>query len=108
MDLHGQNSGRVLEHAYLNSFFQTGLKNLLDRAVVERGGELGRRDLQKSFRKIDEIPFDFTRRRMSVVLRQASAVDLLYCKGAVEEMLQICSQVEDEGKRRAAHARIAR
>jgi Mg2+-importing ATPase len=97
VDLHGQNSGRVLEHAYLNSFFQTGLKNLLDRAVVERGGEQGLRDLQKSFRKIDEIPFDFTRRRMSVVLQQASAVDLLYCKGAVEEMLHICSQAEDQG-----------
>src|ERR1700678_12805 len=97
VDLYGQNSGRVLEHAYLNSFFQTGLKNLLDRAVVERGGEHGLRELQKSFRKIDEIPFDFTRRRMSVVLQQASAVDLLYCKGAVEEMLQICSQAEDQG-----------
>jgi P-type Mg2+ transporter len=95
VDLYGQNSGRVLEHAYLNSFFQTGLKNLIDRAVVERGGDQGLRDLQKSFRKIDEIPFDFTRRRMSVVLQQASAVDLLYCKGAVEEMLQICSQTED-------------
>ena len=97
VDLRGQNSRRVLEHAYLNSFFQTGLKNLLDRAVVERGGEQGLRDLEKSFRKIDEIPFDFTRRRMSVVLQQACAVDLLYCKGAVEEMLQICSQAEDEG-----------
>jgi P-type Mg2+ transporter len=97
VDLHGQNSGRVLEHAYLNSVFQTGLKNLLDRAVVERGGEQGLRDLQKSFRKIDEIPFDFTRRRMSVVLQQTSTVDLLYCKGAVEEMLHICSQAEDQG-----------
>jgi len=98
VDLHGQNSRRVLEHAYLNSFFQTGLKNLIDRAVVERGEKQGLRDLRKSFRKIDEIPFDFTRRRMSVMLQQASAVDLLYCKGAVEEMLQICSQTEDEGR----------
>ena len=98
VDLHGQNSRRVLEHAYLNSFFQTGLKNLIDRAVIERSGELNLRDLAKSFAKIDEIPFDFSRRRMSVVLQQGSEVNLLICKGAVEEMLQICSQVEDEGR----------
>jgi len=98
LDLHGQNSRRVLEHAYLNSVFQTGLKNLLDLAVVERGIDDGFRDLEKSFKKIDEIPFDFTRRRMSIVLQQASGVNLLICKGAVEEMLQICSQVEDEGR----------
>jgi Mg2+-importing ATPase len=98
VDLHGQSSPRVLEHAYLNSFFQTGLRNLLDRAVIERSGEQGLRDVAKSFWKIDEIPFDFGRRRMSVVLRQASDVNLLICKGAVEEMLQICSQVEDAGR----------
>jgi Mg2+-importing ATPase len=98
VDLRGKNSPRVLEHAYLNSRFQTGLKNLLDRAVVERAGEQGLRDLEKSFWKVDEIPFDFSRRRMSVVLRQASDVNLLFCKGAVEEMLQICSQVEDDGR----------
>jgi P-type Mg2+ transporter len=98
VDLHGQSSRRVLEHAYLNSFFQTGLKNLLDRAVVDRGNEHGLRALQSSFRKVDEIPFDFTRRRMSVVLQDAGGNSLLYCKGAVEEMLQICSKVEQEGR----------
>jgi Mg2+-importing ATPase len=97
VDCRGQNSARVLEHAYLNSFFQTGLKNLLDVAVVEQATEQGLPDLQKSFKKIDEIPFDFTRRRMSVLLQQASAINVLYCKGAVEEMLQICSQVDEEG-----------
>jgi Mg2+-importing ATPase len=98
VDLHGRSSPRVLEYAYLNSLFQTGLKNLLDRAVIERSGEQGLRDLAKSFWKIDEIPFDFSRRRMSVVLRQASDINLLICKGAVEEMLQICAQVEDAGR----------
>ena len=98
VDLHGQSSTRVLERAYLNSLYQTGLKNLLDRAIVERSGEHGLRDLAKSFRKVDEIPFDFSRRRMSVVLRQAGDVNLLICKGAVEEMLKICSQVEDGGR----------
>jgi P-type Mg2+ transporter len=97
LDLHGRSNRRVLEHAYLNSLYQTGLRNLLDRAVVERAAEYGVRDLAKSFWKIDEIPFDFSRRRMSVVLRQASDINLLICKGAVEEMLQICSQVEDAG-----------
>jgi Mg2+-importing ATPase len=97
VDFRGQNSARVLEHAYLNSVFQTGLKNLLDVAVVEQAAEQGLRDLQKSFKKIDEIPFDFTRRRMSVVLQQAGAINVLYCKGAVEEMLHICSQVDEQG-----------
>jgi Mg2+-importing ATPase len=98
VDLHGQSSSRVLEHAYLNSLFQTGLKNLLDRAVVERASEAGLRELAHSFLKIDEIPFDFSRRRMSVVLRHATGVKLLICKGAVEEILQICSQVEDRAR----------
>ena len=95
VDLRGVNSLRVLEHAFLNSQFQTGLRNLLDRAVVARAGELGLGDIAKSFRKIDEIPFDFGRRRMSVVLEQASRVNMLVCKGAVDEMLEICSSVED-------------
>ena len=95
VDLHGQSSSRVLEYAYLNSLFQTGLKNLLDRAVVERAVAAGLRELAGSFLKIDEIPFDFSRRRMSVVLRQPSGVNLLICKGAVEETLRICSQVAD-------------
>ena len=97
VDVHGLNSVRVLEHAYLNSLFQTGLKNLLDRAIIERAKESGLRNLAHSFRRVDEIPFDFSRRRMSVVLRQTSGVNLLICKGAVEEMLQICSQVEAAG-----------
>lgn len=95
VDVHGQPSTRVLEHAYLNSFFQTGLRNLLDRAIVERADSLGLRALGQSFAKVDEIPFDFNRRRMSVVLRASSGVHVMYCKGAVEELLQICAHVED-------------
>ena len=95
VDLHGVDSLRVLEHAYLNSAFQTGLRNLLDRAVVAHAANLGLGELAKSFRKIDEIPFDFTRRRMSVVLEQPSQINMLICKGAVDETLQICTQVED-------------
>ena len=73
VDVHGEDSQRVLQYAYLNSLFQTGLKNLLDRAVVERARIAGLRELARSFRKIDEIPFDFNRRRMSVVLRPGSS-----------------------------------
>lgn len=98
VDLHGVDSQRVLEHAFLNSLFQTGLKNLLDRAVVDRAQELGMRESAKLWHKADELPFDFVRRRMSVVLFRAKAEPMLFCKGAVEEMLEICSQVEEGGK----------
>jgi Mg2+-importing ATPase len=97
VDVHGIESQRVLEHAYLNSLFQTGLKNLLDRAVIDRGEELGLRDTARTWWKEDEIPFDFIRRRMSVVLAKSRKENILICKGAVEEMLDICSRVEDEG-----------
>jgi Mg2+-importing ATPase len=98
LDANGLPSRHVLEFAYLNSLFQTGLKNLLDRAVIDRAHELGLRDKAKEWSRIDEIPFDFSRRRMSVVLSTAHQPDVLICKGAVEEMLTICSQVEEDGK----------
>ena len=98
VDLHGVESNRVLEHAYLNSLFQTGLKNLLDRAVIDRAELLGLRDTAKVWWKNDEIPFDFVRRRMSVVLTKSRKENILICKGAVEEMLDICSQAEDDGR----------
>ena len=98
VDVHGADSRRVLEHAYLNSLFQTGLKNLLDRAVIDRAQELGLRDVAKQWWKTDEIPFDFVRRRMSVVLERSRKERVLFCKGAVEEMLDVCTQVEDAGR----------
>jgi P-type Mg2+ transporter len=98
VDLHGRSNSRVLEYAFLNSLYQSGLKNLLDRAIIERASSQGLHEVPTSFWKVDEIPFDFSRRRMSVVLGQVSGVNLLICKGAVEEMLQICSQVEDGGR----------
>ncbi len=97
VDLRGNDSRRVLEHAYLNSLFQTGLKNLLDRAVIDRAEALGLREVAKTWWKQDEIPFDFVRRRMSVVLTRSKKERVLFCKGAVEEMLDICTQVEDDG-----------
>ncbi len=96
-DAYGQDTDEVLHFAYLNSTYQTGLKNLLDRAVLERVELAATLKLKEAYRKIDEIPFDFERRRMSVVV--ATLVDgqeqhhELICKGAVEEVLAICTQV---------------
>ncbi|HUH54436.1 MAG TPA: magnesium-translocating P-type ATPase [Rhodanobacter sp.] len=87
LDLDGEASGEALEYGYLNSRFQTGLRNLMDKAVLEH------RELETAaarFRVIDEIPFDFQRRRMSVVVAEGDGDHLLICKGAVEEMLAIC------------------
>ncbi|MGN6091802.1 MAG: magnesium-translocating P-type ATPase [Luteibacter jiangsuensis] len=89
VDLSGDDSDEALEYGYLNSRFQTGLRNLMDKAV------LAHRDLEPSagrYRIVDEIPFDFQRRRMSVVVTDGQGEQLLVCKGAVEEMLAICTQ----------------
>src|SRR5690242_10322055 len=94
LDLDGEASDEALEYGYLNSRFQTGLKNLMDKAV------LAHRDLEPMagrFRLIDEIPFDFQRRRMSVVLAGDDGHHLLVCKGAVEEMLAICTAARLDG-----------
>jgi Mg2+-importing ATPase len=88
LDLDGEESDEALEFGYLNSRFQTGLKNLMDKAVLEH------RDLEAAamrYRVVDEIPFDFQRRRMSVVVSDGRGEHLLICKGAVEEMLSICA-----------------
>ena len=94
MNLHGHDDSRVLRHAYLNSYFQTGLKNLIDLAVINRATEKKMDVLTANYTKVDEIPFDFSRRRMSVVLIDKNKKRQLITKGAVEEMLEICSFVE--------------
>jgi len=92
-DAWGNESGQVLKMAYLNSFYQTGLKNLLDVAVLKHA-ELHRElDVAATFAKVDEMPFDFGRRRMSVVVGERDQRHLLICKGAVEEILAVCTQV---------------
>lgn len=89
---------RILRHAYFNSYFQTGLKNLMDRAILSHVKELGFESLSDSYKKVDEIPFDFTRRRMSVVVEDNNGKRQIITKGAVEEMLGICSHAEFDGK----------
>jgi Mg2+-importing ATPase len=92
-DVWGEASDEVLKFAYLNSYYQTGLKNLLDVAVLEHAEHARHMDLAATFRLIDEIPFDFQRRRMSVVVSSPDENHLLICKGAVEEVVQVCSRV---------------
>ncbi len=94
LNLTGTSDLRVLELAYLNSYYQTGLKNLLDRAVLEHVELAHEFDVLQHFTKVDEIPFDFTRRRMSVVVANGETRQVLICKGAVEEMLTVCSGAE--------------
>jgi P-type Mg2+ transporter len=94
LDPYGQESIDVLKYAYLNSFYQTGLKNLLDIAVLDRHQELQDLDVEKNYKKFDEIPFDFVRRRMSVVIEEKDKEHILICKGAVEEVLKVCTQLK--------------
>ncbi|MGQ8916853.1 magnesium-translocating P-type ATPase [Pseudomonas lundensis] len=93
VDIWGQESDDVLEMAYLNSYHQTGLKNLLDVAVLEHVEVHRELNVGTAYRKVDEIPFDFNRRRMSVVVAEHDRPHVLICKGAVEEVLSVCQYV---------------
>jgi Mg2+-importing ATPase len=90
-DLHRQESNRVLEYAYLNSHYQSGLKNLLDVAVLDHVEMKEHVQLEHRFEIVDELPFDFSRRRMSVVLATEENKHVLICKGAVEEVFAACT-----------------
>ena len=98
LNVHGEEDDRVLRHAWLNSYFQTGLKNLIDVAVIERFNEVFGAGMEQSYIKTDEIPFDFTRRRMSVIISDRAGKTQLITKGAVEEMLGCCDFAEYGGK----------
>ena len=98
LDIRGQESERVLQYAYLNSHFQSGLKNLLDVAVLEHAEMHKILEVDTRFVKVDEIPFDFARRRLSVVVRHGQEKDVLICKGAVEEIFAVCTRYEVNGK----------
>src|SRR5665811_201488 len=98
LDVHGDDSEKVLHFGYLNSFHHTGLKNLLDEAILKHEELEQHLQVQEKYRKIDEIPFDFVRRRMSVVVEDESGLNTLICKGAVEEVLSLCTRVELNGE----------
>ena len=99
LDIHGDLDLAVLRRAFLNSYYQTGLKNLMDRAIINRTEKEAEkheivRNLDQTFKKIDELPFDFERRRMSVIVKDDEDVISMVTKGALEEMLAISSYVE--------------
>ena len=102
LNVNGEDDTRVLRHAYLNSYFQTGYKNLMDLAIIQKTEEeesenAGLLDLSESYVKVDEIPFDFTRRRLTTVVQDKSGKTQMVTKGAVEEMLSICTYAECDG-----------
>ena len=97
LDINGDEDIRVLKHAFLNSYFQTGLKGNIDEAVITRGKENNIDVIANNYKKIDEIPFDFSRRRLSVIVSDENNKLQMITKGAVEEILSICTMVDYKG-----------
>src|SRR5271157_7335 len=98
LDVQGNSSDKVLQYGYLNSYHHTGLKNLLDAAVLDHEELEPASEAQEKYRKIDEIPFDFIRKRMSVIVEDKAGLNTLICKGAVEEVISLCNRVDIDGK----------
>jgi Mg2+-importing ATPase len=98
LDVYGEPSEKVLHYGYLNSVHHTGLKNLLDDAILQHEELRDHLKPQEKYRKIDEIPFDFVRRRMSVVVEDAAGLNTLICKGAVDEVMSLCTRVAVKGE----------
>lgn len=103
LNVRGIEDDEVLKWGYLNSFHQTGLKNLLDQAVLDHAEVHNMMRADELYQKVDEIPFDFERRRMSVVLNTSTGKHLMICKGAVEEMLPLCQYALDPGEDHSLH-----
>ena len=97
INIAGKTDAQVLHYAYVNSLFQTGFKNLLDEAILNYGRSNNAKSLAKRYEKVDELPFEFVRRRMSVVVKNPQGIKLLICKGAVEEVSNICKEYELDG-----------
>lgn len=99
IDVNGKEDSSILEYAYLNSYFGTGMKNLVDRAIISYGNKSGTDKIIEEYKKIDEIPFDYTRKRMSVVVENKENHGYrMFTKGALEEVLKVCTHVKYEGK----------
>ena len=98
LDAQGADDEHVLHLAYLNSAYQTGSKQSIDRAILEHVEQEHLLPTGPRYHKLDELPFDFVRRRLSVIVQQESEPPLLICKGALEETLQACGTVEHQGR----------
>ena len=98
IDVNGNEDTSILEYAYLNSYFGTGMKNLVDRAIITYGNEKNVKEIVNDYTKIDEIPFDYTRKRMSVVVKSnKNGGYRMFTKGALEEILKVCTKVKYNG-----------
>ena len=98
IDVYGNEDTSILEYAYLNSYFGTGMKNLVDRAIIIYGNEKNVKEIVNDYTKIDEIPFDYTRKRMSVVVKSNKNNGYrMFTKGALEEILKVCTKVKYNG-----------
>lgn len=98
LNLEGEEDERILKTAFLNSYFQTGLKGNIDEAIINRAEEHNLQEFVKQYKKIDEIPFDFSRRKLSVILEKEDGKPFMITKGAVEEILSSCTQVRENGE----------
>lgn len=98
LDVYGDASEKVLHYGYLNSYHHTGLKNLLDEAILRHEELEEHLKAKEKYSKIDEIPFDFVRRRMSVIVEDETGLNTLICKGAVDEVMSVCTRVEVKGE----------
>jgi len=97
VDANGEPSQKVLDFGFLNSYYQTGLENLMDKAILDHEELEAGLGVKEMYSKIDEIPFDFIRKRMSVILEDKAGLNIIICKGAVEGMMEQCNQVEVNG-----------
>ena len=97
LDISGNEDIRILKHAFLNSYFQTGLRGNIDEAVVNRALKNDMSKYIDKYKLVDEIPFDFTRRRLSVIVTDGEKKQMI-TKGAVEEVLELCTMVDYQGK----------
>ncbi|ATG17884.1 magnesium-translocating P-type ATPase [Providencia alcalifaciens] len=97
LDSNGQKDSRILQLAWLNSFHQSGAKNMMDQAIIRRGRGNDKVEQLKAYQKIDELPFDFIRRKLSVTVKTPKGEALLICKGAAEEMLAVCQSYQQDG-----------
>ena len=97
LNIKGEEDKRVLKHVFLNSYFQTGLEGSIDEAIIARVKKSDLRGIEENYEKVDEIPFDFSRRRLSIVVSDGKKKQLI-TKGAVEEILSICTMVDYNGE----------
>ena len=97
IDVYGhEENEEVLKYAYLNSYYQTGLKNILDEAVLNHTDLRSALKIDEKYKKVDEVTFDFIRKRMSVAVEEEDSKKILICKGAVEEILSVCTKAKAE------------